>query len=160
MKFEAELALYNITMTTDGAEIEVPYLSDESIDTKAHKLESYTRYKENHDVNCSLDETEFISKLHMCPYIKVLLDELEFNIENGYLFVRGNYLPEKETVKPLSPWEFEVYDGHIFICLHDYFEIYKRIARLDNFDTKTNAAQTKCSLNVAWICIVLLEVKL
>ena len=153
MRFETELVSYNITITTDRAGIKIPPLPDESLSVKVDSLVSYTKYTKIRDIGCSEEKT--IKKLHMCPYFKIRTDEIEFDIRNGYLFIRGQNSLGKETAKVLSQWEYEIDNGNISICLQDYFDIYHGLASPYKFASKCNAAETKYSLNVACVCIIL-----
>ena len=135
--FDLEPALYNITVVNGQKEIQVPMsISDLKID----RLVSEFRYVLSDSHTCSVDKMVTLTKVHKCPFIKLHTDEIEYDIQNGFLLLGVNVL-KKTPVKVLSQWEYEIHDNFIFICLQDYLDVYNGLTLSDVFVSSVSAAQ-------------------
>ena len=155
-RYTIQPALYNITITSEIANISIPIISDEFLDVNIDKLASDTRFTGT-DI-CPQEETVAINKLHVCPYIKLRTDETVFDVQNGYLFIRGRNALGQEPARLFPQWEYDFDDGYISLCLQDYLDIYHDMARPNNLVSKSNSAKTMSNLSAAWFCILLLEI--
>ena len=154
MSYSVQPALYNITITSEIATISISIISGEFLHVNVDNLVSDRRFTET-DV-CPQEKTTANNKLHECPYIKLRTDEIVFDVQYGYLFIRRiNFLGQKPA-KRLSQWEYEIDNGNITVCLQGDLDIY--LACPNTLFSKPNVAKAMYSLSAAWCCILLLEI--
>lgn len=117
-----ELAMYNLTVSDRKTKIRVPNIINNSFDELTAESDSL-------DENiCFGVEPVQLSKLHICPYIKLRTGEIPMKIELDFLLFTdpdaGN-----AVIKTLSRWEYEMEGDSIKICLKDYLIINNAISR-------------------------------
>ena len=78
-------------------------------------------YKDNKTLEnaCSERHELHFNKVLLCPFIKINMNETSMKIENESLVFE-----ETTPYKMIAPWQYEVHDETIHICLDDYRSVY------------------------------------
>ena len=118
MLFAVKLAMLNMDVFKHTAKLYVPNISDMSVDELVSRV--------NVSGTCTYNETLQVNKLHICPFVKLGMNEISVTLENDFLFVQD--ISSDKLFKTFSKWEYEIHEDNIYICLEDYLDIYYMMA--------------------------------
>ena len=100
-------------------------------------------------LSCRMKDIVPFTKIKMCPYITLEVEEIDVMITNDVLII-------KEINLNLSKWEYEIHSGSIYMCLDDYEFINKQLQpREMNLRTDVNDLTVDPKGLLALICVCL-----
>ena len=70
---------------------------------------------------------ETVTKLHICPFVEISIQEFPVNIKNNILYFLGNL-----SHFVFTKWEFEQTDDIITLCIDDFEAVYDTFSESDN----------------------------
>ena len=96
------------------------------------------------------NETTLFTKLHICPFVEIEMNELSTKFENDFLII--------EDTTPqiiLSEWEYERHDAKIRVCLDDFQSIYNTLPWSESTDRNvaTEAISVTGVLSLVCVCL-------
>ena len=122
-----ELSVYNLNFSDFNfpdvaAELHVTTDFRTSFDTLTETFDSSSV----RSAMCSANEKIALTRLHLCPFVKIPVRALSMKITNGFLCVYEDSDSSK-IVKVLPKWDYDINDNNILMCLDDYLDLYNAI---------------------------------
>ena len=145
MRFLAEFSSYRSSGNVSDPTIYVPVEDDVNVDT-LNSVKTEVR-----DIGiCMKREIVDFRKTHVCPYVKVSLEDIPMAVESDNIVTKETQV-EKLT---FSRWEFKKQGNDILICSVQFQYIYELMIRYPKIE-KNELAATHPKQILALVCVCL-----
>lgn len=113
-----ELVTYNEVFNDAGKRIIHVSLSNNNTATTLEWLSS-SEFSKNNVEYCNNFPVSLMHKTHVCPYLQIGTDEFNIDFNDEFLILKSYDMTSK-----FSPFEFQLQNGTVFICLSDFLPFY------------------------------------
>ena len=142
--FRVQTDVYNVTHDGDNSFIQV--MEDTSVNIFP------LLYKNDYMANECFGSKITLTKLHVCPFISVDINDIALHFENKTMVIDEGHSNRKEKIT-ISRWLYETQGQNINLCLDTFVNIYNSI-QVPHFQSRYGTtAEVQAKQIVSFVCV-------